>query len=145
MPILHRCKGAAPELWGFHMDGQQGKRFLQDGIDHRLVVGDAVVDDIVDAVIVPDVHAVEIIVAVIGDFFNAVHRAQPPGIQHAKPGCRQQYQQQKRQQNTQNHLFHRKRLPFICILYNLIIAHPVARRNGEFITVFTAFHRVFTL
>ena len=37
-------------LWGFHMDGQVGQGFGQDGIDHALVIGNAAVDQAVEII-----------------------------------------------------------------------------------------------
>ena len=78
-----------------------------------MVVGDAVVDDIINAVIIADIHPVEIVIVIIGELFNAVYRAQPPGIQHAEARNRQQQHQQNSQYNLQYPFFHRKRLLFI--------------------------------
>ena len=63
---------AAAKVWGFHMDGQVGQGFGQDGIDHALVIGNAAVDQAVEIIRIVNIHAVEVIVFVIGQFADAV-------------------------------------------------------------------------
>ena len=77
---------AAAKVWGFHMDGQVGQGFGQDGIDHALVIGNAAVDQAVEIIRIVNIHAVEVIVFVIGQFADAVDAFEPGKVHPAANG-----------------------------------------------------------
>ena len=58
---IGQSKRRTAETGRFDLHRQQRKSLFQDRIDHRLIVLNAVIDDIVKAVIVFDIHAVEIV------------------------------------------------------------------------------------
>ena len=92
----------------FHRKERQ--RVLQNGVDHRLIVLDAVVDDVVKAVIVFDLHAVEVVaVVIIRELFDAVHRLYAREVdpdEHEHGGQKHRHDSAEREQRDFQRLFH---------------------------------------
>ena len=69
---IGQTKHHTAEIGRFDRHRQQRKRLFQNRIDHRLIVLNAVIDNIVKIVIVFDIHAVEIVsIRVIRKLLNA--------------------------------------------------------------------------
>ena len=67
-------KGRTAVFWHFHFYRNDWQCLLQDCVNHRLVILDAIVDDVIQAVIVLDIHAIEIVaIRVIRQLLNAAH------------------------------------------------------------------------
>ena len=101
-------KATACTLLLFHRKERQ--RVLQNGVDHRLIVLDAVVDNVVKAVIVFDLHAVEVVaVVIIGELFDAVHRLYAREVdpdEHEYGGQKHRHDSAEREQRDFQRLFH---------------------------------------
>ena len=91
---------------GRHVDGQKRDGFLQDGVQHILIAGNAIGDKTVKVVRILDIHPVEVVVFVVGHFFQALNRADAGKIKCRKPADCKEHQNQKYQQNALEDLFH---------------------------------------
>ncbi len=78
-------KRRTSEIGRLDLHRQQRKRLFQNCVDHRLIVLDAVIDDVVKTVIVFDIHAIEIIsILVIRKLINAADGLDPGEIHSEK-------------------------------------------------------------
>ena len=58
-------KRRAAEVWNLDTHGEHRKRLVQNSVDHRLIIGNAVIYDVVKAVIVFYIHSVKVVPVVI--------------------------------------------------------------------------------
>ena len=81
---IGQSKRRAAETGRFDLHRQQRKRLFQNRVDHCLIVLNAVIDNIVKAVIEFDIHAIEIVsIRVIRKLLHAADGLEPCEI-HSK-------------------------------------------------------------
>ena len=103
---VRNAEGAASVIRGRHVDGQKRDGFLQDGVQHILIAGNTIGDKTVKVVRILDIHPVEVVVFVVGHFFQALNGADAGKIKCRKPADCKEHQNQKYQQNALENLFH---------------------------------------
>ena len=97
---IGQTKRRTAEIGRFDRHRQQRKSLFQNRINHRLIVLNAVIDNIVEAVIVFDIHAVEILsILVISKLLNAADGLDPGEIESKKRKQGEYNDRQNRQQN----------------------------------------------
>ena len=107
IPVRVRdAEGAAAKVRGGHVDGQQRHGLLQDGVQHILIGGNAIVDEAVQIVGIGDVHPVELVVPVGGQLPDAADGADAGGVKQAQTGDADEHERQKRKKNAADDLFH---------------------------------------
>ena len=95
-----RAERTAPEAGRFDGDGQQRQRLLDGFVDEALVVGSGVGDHFVQVVVIADLHAVEVVIVVVGQFNDGVGSADAAGIQRAEADGGYGHNSQRPQSDT---------------------------------------------
>ena len=77
-------EGAAAEGRRFDGDGQQRQRLLDGCINKALVIRRGVGDHLVQVVVIADLHAIEVVIIVVGQFFDRICGLDAAGVQRAE-------------------------------------------------------------
>ena len=130
--ILHG-KGRAAKGGRLDADGQQRQRFLHDGVDHALIVGDAAGDDIVQAVIIFDIHAVQVVAVLIGAYLaDGSQGFETAQVQPAESENAHKNQNQQGGQDALDPFFHTLQLLWL-FAFNRIIEGQCDNLSSSFI------------
>ena len=104
---IGQTKRRTAKIGCFYLHRQQRQRLFQNCVDHRLIVRNAVIDNIVKIVIVLEIHAIKIVsILVISKLLNAAEGLDSGEIQSKKRKQGEYNDRQNRQQNDQYTLLH---------------------------------------